>query len=74
MEERRAVGRGDGGVIGALDNPGAEKQTLDIVAFIKLHRQVNNLINRKSGSRDIAGAAIYTVGALVQTKIGQQDF
>src|SRR5699024_7897877 len=46
---------------------------LNIVSLVKLHGQAADLIGRKSGAQNIAGAAVYTIFAVIDTLIRKQD-
>ncbi len=62
------------GVVGAADNAGREKQTLDIIAAIEVERQFDGFLDRKSCPLHVRGGAIDAVKAIVVAGIGEQDF
>ena len=73
-----AQGLGDGnkllhGVVGRLDDAGGEKETLNIVAFVKVDSQSDDLVRRKTGTRDIGRDAVDAEDAIVGAEVGQQD-
>jgi len=61
-------------VIGVLNDTATEKQSLDVVSFVKLHRQIDDFVNRETGTRRVARHSIDAVLAIVDAVIGQQDF
>ena len=61
------------GVVWAADNPGTEKQSFDVVAFVELERKPDNLIDCKPGPWRRTGNSIHAELAIVNAVIGQQD-
>ena len=62
------------GVVGRADHAGAEEQPFDVVAAVEVHGQVNDFVRRHGGAGDIVGAAVETVGAVVDAGVGEEDF
>ena len=50
-----------------------QEQALDAVAPVEVERQLDHLVDREPGARDIARAAADAIGAVVDAEIGQQD-
>lgn len=62
------------GVIRALENTRAEKQPLNIIAAIEINGEINHLLYRKRRATHIITAPAHTIGAVIDTVIGKQDF
>ncbi|MDR6956625.1 hypothetical protein J2W43_000588 [Pseudomonas brassicacearum] len=60
------------GVIRRTNDAGAQEQTTDAVAAIKIQGQPHHLLRREAGPWHIAGATVDTVLAVVQAEVGQQ--
>lgn len=62
------------GVIRRADDPGAQKQPAHAIATVEVQGQGDHFFRRKARAGHITGAAIDAVLAVIQTKVGQQDF
>src|ERR1051325_7909186 len=62
------------GIIRTANDAGTEKQTFDVVAPVKIQRQLNNFFWSKPRARDIARDAVNAVKAIVDTIIREQNF
>src|SRR5581483_3826952 len=60
-------------VIGILDNTGAQEQALDIIALVELSCEENDLFGSKPGTGRVTRDSIYTIAAIVDAVVGQQD-
>ncbi len=60
------------GVVGAADDAGREKQSLDVIAAIEVECQLHDFIDGEARSRHIAGRAVDAIKAVVIAGIGQQ--
>ena len=54
--------------------PELRNSPLDIIPAIKLQREIDHFLNRKSRSRCVAAHAVDAILAIVNAVIGQQDF
>ena len=61
-------------VIDILNNPRAEKQTLNVISFIKLDGEVNYFLNAEPRTRRIAGHPIHAILTIVNAEIRQKNF
>ena len=53
---------------------GGEKQPFDIVALVKVHGQLADLLRRGARTRDVVASAAHAVLAVEDTVVAQQDF
>ena len=58
-------------IVGISDDPGTEKQALDIVAAIEFHCNFNQFAYRKGGTRNVIGAPVDAVCAIIHAPVGQ---
>lgn len=56
-------------IVGALDNPLRQKQTFDVIVLLERQRQFDNLIDRKSCTRNITGHPVDTVEAIERAEL-----
>jgi hypothetical protein len=61
-------------VVRALDNAAAEKQALDVVAFVEIEGELHHFVRREAGALDVAAPTVDAVMAVVETRVGEQDF
>ena len=57
------------GIVGALDDAGAEKQPLDVIAPVKLDREIGQLARGKRRAGRVVGAAVHAVFAVIYARI-----
>jgi hypothetical protein len=55
-------------------NRPSKKQAFYVIAPIKVHRQLHDFGDRETRALHVAAATIDAIGAVVNAKIGQQDF
>jgi hypothetical protein len=60
-------------VVGRTDDAGTEEQAVDVVAQVKIDRQLDHFIDRKTRARHVGTAPVDAVLAVVDAEIGQQD-
>ena len=60
------------GIVRISENARRQKQSLDIVAAVKLHRKLGQFLRLKSGAGGIVAPAVDAVFAVVHTDIGHQ--
>ena len=60
------------GVVGAADDPRAQKQSLDAVAAVEVERERHHLVDREAGARHVAADAVDAVEAVVAAIVGEQ--
>ena len=60
-------------VVGALDDPRAEKQPLDAVAAVEVERELHDFVDAEARPRHVAADAVDAVQAVVDAVVGQQD-
>src|SRR5687768_15661344 len=75
VDTQRASDRNDllHRVVGALNDSGAEKETVDVVALIEVEGEPNNLVDRKPGAQDVVRSAVHAIRAVVDAVVGQED-
>ena len=62
------------GVIRIFDHTGAQKQPLNIVAFIKMDRQLRKFFGREGCTRHIIGATVNAILAVINAGIAHKHF
>ena len=62
------------GIIGTADDGGREEKPLDIIAAIKIHRQLRELTRRKGRAADIVGDAVDAIFAVKNAGIAHENF
>ena len=62
------------GIIGITHYARTQKQSLDVVAPVELHSQVDQFGHRKRGTRNVVAHAVDAIGTIVDAIIGQHDF
>ena len=62
------------GVVRTLNDPAAQKQSFNVVSFVKIERQRDDFLGREAGPLHIAGPPVDAIMAIVQTHVGHQYF
>src|SRR5450432_3647806 len=62
------------GVVGALNDSGAEEQTFNVIPAVKIQGQGNHFLGSEARAARVAGNAIHAEDAVVHTIIGEQNF
>ena len=62
------------GVIGALDDAGAEEEAFDVVALVELSREEDDFFGSEAGARSVAGNAVDAVAAIVDAIVREKEF
>jgi len=62
------------GVVGVAHNAAAEEKPLDVIAPVECDGQFGQFPGRESGARDVAGAAVYAIRAVVDAKVAHKHF
>lgn len=60
------------GVVGRADDARAEKQAADAVAPVEIQGQAHHFLGAEARTRDVAGAAVDAVLAVIQAEVCQQ--
>jgi hypothetical protein len=60
------------GVVGAADDAGGEKQSLDVVAAIEVDRQLHHFVDREAGPCHVRRSAVDAIQAIVIAGVGEQ--
>ena len=61
------------GVVGRLDDAGAEEEAIDIIAAVKIHHQADYFLRLEAGAGHIAGAPVDAVLAIVDAEVCEQN-
>ena len=62
------------GVVGIVDHRAGQKQSLDVVAAVKLHGQIGQLPGREGSAPGVVGAAVDAIGAVIAAGVALQHF
>ena len=57
-----------------FDDSGTQKQSFNIISFVKFHGDTAELLRGKGGAHLIVGAAVQTVFTVIDALIREQDF
>ena len=71
-QEPEGLDHGLGGAVGPAPHGGGEEQPLDVVAPVEGDGELRQLPGGEGGPRQVVGAAVDAVGAVVGAAIGQQ--
>ena len=63
-----------GGMVRCTENAGREKKSFDKVTFIKVHGEIGKLLRRESCPPARGGTPVYTIGAIIDARIGEKHF
>lgn len=60
------------GVVGAANDAGGKKQSLDVIAPVEVERQLDHLVDGEAGARHVRGGAVDAIEAVVVAGVGEQ--
>ena len=60
-------------IVRRIENPGAQKQALNIIPPVKLHRQAADLLRCKGGPHRVITPAVNAIAAVVNALVGIQN-